>query len=392
MGAETVTLQQFPTRALEAYSDTEFARLDRKLSMFRSLPSADQQLLPEFETRLSAMTSCVDVNARLLARMADAVDNISSTAAAPTPTSSSSPSGPSSSTTPSTSASAPTQTPPPSSDQPPPPGDDPKLALHKSIRLGFSSLAVDWSAAGAAERALVYAPVLAAIDDAYGEARRAMRSLERDGFRVLVPGAGSGRLAWELARKGYCVEGCEDSFIQLMLGNFVMNSIDVVNDGPVTMYPYVHDHANAKSKASVTRAVEIPDVNPKDVPASADFTMRAARFVDAYDGHDAKWDAVASFRAFDVGEHALEHARRVAQILKPGGVWVVAGPTPCVDGAQGDGVHVSAEEFVEVVRRCGFKIIKSEVCSSLYSNDEQSLRTVHVECPFIVAVKVRPLA
>lgn len=412
MGAagDGVTLQQFPSRALEAYGETEFGRLDRKLATFRALSQDDRDVLPEFEKRISAMASCVEANTKLLAKMAESATGIKPTAR--TTTSSS----PSSSPSPSTSAAAenvvaatsgrgdgvasitpavPTLTADGVDEADGLDGagglqEDPKVVLSRGVRRGFAILATDWSTAGATERSRIYMPLVTAVDEAFEEAQRAARSLQRENFRVLVPGAGGGRLPWELARKGFCVEGCEESFIALLIGNFVMNSVDV-ND-TVTVYPYVHEHSNMVSKDLATRGVQVPDVNPKDIPATADFTMRAGRFVDAYDGQDNSWDAVVSYRAFDVGEGCLEHSRRVAQIVKPGGVWIVVGPTPCVDGAHGDGVHISGEEFLELIRRCGFKIIKNDSMKSLYSTDEKSLRTVHVDCPFVVAVKVRPLA
>lgn len=396
MGAEYgVTLQQFPSKAVEAYGEYEFSRLDRKLAMFRALPDEDRDLLPEFEQRIRGMAECVDVNARLLAKMAECADGIApadrgslgDSATTSTQNENSKPDGPTSSdgaTKENSDALSETDNPDLNSS-----GVDRKVELSRGIRRGFTMLATDWSATGADERRRIYSPMVAAVDNAYEEARRAVRSLRREEFRVVVPGAGAGRLAWELAHKGFSVEGCEESFVALLVGNYVMNSVDV-NEG-VRFYPYIHEHSNVRSKASVSRGVSVPDVNPKDIPSAADFSMRAGRFVEAYEGQDNTWDAVASFLAFDVGEASVEYVRRVAQILKPGGVWIVVGPTPCVDGARGDGVHVSGEEFVDMIRKCGFRLVKHETMKSLYSADSNSLRTVHVNCPFVVAIKVRPV-
>lgn len=41
--------------------------------------------------------------------------------------------------------------------------------------------------------------------------------------RVLVPGAGLGRLAWEIACLGYSCQGNEWSFFMLFSSNFVLN-------------------------------------------------------------------------------------------------------------------------------------------------------------------------
>ena len=40
---------------------------------------------------------------------------------------------------------------------------------------------------------------------------------------VLVPGAGLGRLAWEIARLGYMCQGNEWSFFMLFSSNYVLN-------------------------------------------------------------------------------------------------------------------------------------------------------------------------
>lgn len=398
MGADNgVTLQQFPSKAVEAYGETEFARLDRKLAMFRALPEEDRLLLPEFVQRISMMAECVDMNTKLLSAMAQSAEGISASnrpvegaVAAPVVSEAAATNGDSGGASGSGGAGGAGG----AQDDGMAAQEDQKTMLSRGVRRGFALLATDWSAVGAAERARIYAPMVAAVDEAFEEARRAARALQRDAFRVLVPAAGAGRLAWELAHKGFTVEGCETSFSALLVGNFVMNGANgaVNGDEMVEFFPYVHEHSNMRSCASVTRGVRMPDVNPMDMPGSADLAIRAGDFVTAYDGQDNVWDAVVSYLAFDVGEGCLEHVRRVAQILKPGGVWVVVGPTPCVDGAQGDGVHVSGEEFIEMTRKCGFKIMKQKTMKSLYSTDDNSLRTVHIECPFVVAVKVRPIA
>lgn len=45
---------------------------------------------------------------------------------------------------------------------------------------------------------------------------------------VLVPGAGLGRLAWEIARLGYMCQGNEWSFFMLFSSNFVLNRYELM--------------------------------------------------------------------------------------------------------------------------------------------------------------------
>ena len=59
----------------------------------------------------------------------------------------------------------------------------------------------DWSSAGAEERAKCYDPLLAALDSLHPDNRHLVK--------VLVPGSGLGRLAWEIASRGYECQGTE---------------------------------------------------------------------------------------------------------------------------------------------------------------------------------------
>lgn len=357
-----VTLQQFPSRAVKAYSEVELSRLDRKLTIFRSLCAEDRQLLPEFEKRLSSIAECIESNARLLSQMAKSAQTIHS------PTS---------------------KTPIPDvSELPLDCTDDEKQALSREARRGLLLLARDWSFIGADERAACYQPLIQSVENSFREASRATRSLSRDQFRVLVPGAAAGRLPWELVKRGFAVEGCEASFTALLVGNFALNSAS--EEEMKTLYPFAHEHSNVRRAACAVRGVHVPDVNPKDIPAMTDFAMRAGSFVEAYDGQDNAWDAVVSCLAFDLGDGVIEHVRRVSQILKPGGMWSFVGPMPCLDGGQGNGIHLSVAEFMAIIRKSGFKIIKQDVVRCLHSNDPESMRTVSMECPFLVGLKVRP--
>lgn len=56
-------------------------------------------------------------------------------------------------------------------------------------------------------------------------------------IRILVPGAGLGRMTYELAYRGYYCEGNEFSLFMLVASNFVLNRCVVENQ--YTIYPWV---------------------------------------------------------------------------------------------------------------------------------------------------------
>ena len=73
----------------------------------------------------------------------------------------------------------------------------------------------DWSSAGAEERAKCYDPLLVALDSLHPDNRHLVK--------VLVPGSGLARLAWEIASRGYECQGTEFSLYMLFASNFLQN-------------------------------------------------------------------------------------------------------------------------------------------------------------------------
>lgn len=399
-GTQTMTLQQFPRKAARCYGEVELSRLDCKLAMFNALPSEDRVLLPEFEPRITALAECIQENVRLLKIMAESAETIHIARTRPPTTTDTSGEIATTAVTNAETANGVrgcielkkgnegddgARDGEGEKDEE---DEDERQFLSREVRRGFTLLAKDWSVEGAAQRAALFEPLIEAVEEAYAEAARVMTSLSREKFRVLVSCAGAGRLAWELVRKGFAVEGCEESFSALLVGNFALNW--TAGEGGNVFYPFVHEHSNVRKGEIVMRGVEIPDVDPKEISNKVEFAMRAGAFVEAYAGQDGNWDAVCSCLGFDLGEGVVEFVRRVSTVVKAGGIWTFVGPIPCLDGGGGDTIHLSIEEVMGIVRKSGFKIIKREEVSVLHSDDPKSMRSIYLKVPFVVAIKIRP--
>jgi len=79
----------------------------------------------------------------------------------------------------------------------------------------FRQIVRDWSSEGANERDSCYGVII-------GELKLIYPSISSD-IRVLVPGSGLGRLAFDIARLGFACEGNEFSLHMLIASNFVIN-------------------------------------------------------------------------------------------------------------------------------------------------------------------------
>ena len=134
-------------------------------------------------------------------------------------------------------------------------------------------------------------------------------------LRVLVPGAGLGRLAYDVAKLGmhisahtivifniwesrirlprqrilalhafiliFCFEQVRllhlvsiafSLFLSLILS---LDRTDEINKH--TFYPYVHSLSNVLNKESVLRTISIPDVLPSDLPRGSNFSLVAGK-------------------------------------------------------------------------------------------------------------------
>jgi carnosine N-methyltransferase len=68
--------------------------------------------------------------------------------------------------------------------------------------------------------------------------------------KILVPGAGLGRLALDIAALGYATEGNEFSYQMLFASNYMLNSLA---KGSAVVCPYVDNTCNHVAAADMVR-------------------------------------------------------------------------------------------------------------------------------------------
>eukprot|EP00106_Octopus_bimaculoides_P012669 XP_014780111.1 PREDICTED: carnosine N-methyltransferase-like [Octopus bimaculoides] len=171
----------------------------------------------------------------------------------------------------------------------------------------------DWSESGRSERSACYDPVIKEIR------RRFPPQIDPSTVFVLVPGAGLGRLAYELAKLGYSCQGNEWSLFMLFASNFVLNKCREANAHK--LYPWIHQWINNKTSADQIEPVSFPDVNPADLPANSNFSMAAGDFLEVYTEPNS-WDCVATVFFIDTAHNIISYVETIWRILKPGGFWV----------------------------------------------------------------------
>lgn len=181
----------------------------------------------------------------------------------------------------------------------------------------------DWSDEGAAERKAVYEPVITALQK---------ERTGRDGasVRVLVPGAGLGRLVFDLCCAGFDTEGNEISYHQLLASSYILNYC--TKEQIHTIYPWIHSFSNHRSRSNQLRSILIPDIHPgtalAKVEKPGEMSMSASDFLCMYGNQDLRdiFDAVATVFFLDTAPNVMRYIETILNCLKTGGLLVNIGP------------------------------------------------------------------
>lgn len=246
----------------------------------------------------------------------------------------------------------------------------------------FKQLMRDWSALGATERKQCYTPIIEEVERQYPPEKFNLSDIN-----VLVPGAGLGRLAFEIAKRGYSCQGNEFNLFMLIVSFYVLNLCQNVEE--YTIYPWIHQYCNNLSAEDQMTSVSFPDVRPMPTPESK-FSMTAGDFLEVYSNAD-EWDCVATCFFIDCAANVIQFIELIHHILKPGGVWINLGPLlyHYSDIKNEKSIEPSFEVLCEVIKSVGFVMEKSEIgLKTRYCQNPKSMLQYEYDSIFFVCRKV----
>nr|XP_018905106.1 PREDICTED: carnosine N-methyltransferase-like [Bemisia tabaci] len=218
----------------------------------------------------------------------------------------------------------------------------------EKVQVTLKQLTRDWSEEGKKERNASYQPIIQEIKRQFPSGK-----CDTSSIKVLVPGAGLGRLAFEIARLGYTCHGNEFSGYMLITSNYVLNKCYQENQHVI--YPWLYQSENNVLSSHQTARVTFPDVNPRDTMQNNQFLMIAGDFLQVYK-QEAEWDCVATCFFIDCAHNIVSFIETIYHILKPGGVWINLGPLlyHFSNGFLPDSIEPSYEIVKEVILGFGF--------------------------------------
>ncbi|KAG5651466.1 hypothetical protein H0H81_008551 [Sphagnurus paluster] len=260
------------------------------------------------------------------------------------------------------------------------------------LRSTLKQFVRDWSYEGVEEREACYTP----MKDALVRHFSVVPLEKRGGLRVLVPGAGLGRLAWDVANMGFTCQGNEFSHYMLLSSFLILNKTDSI--GKYTFYPYVHSFSNVLSRERILQPISIPDVLPSALPPNSNFSLVAGDFEEIYGvEHDpdepqaGEWDAVLTCFFIDTAKNIVNYLRIIHRILAPGGVWINLGPLLWHfenNNTNDPSVELDLQEVKALAREIGFEISNEKTIDTTYTANAEGMLGYIYHAAFWTATKL----
>ena len=138
----------------------------------------------------------------------------------------------------------------------------------------------DWAIDGIEERNSTYKPILNELQNYFKD--KSKNDFEK-GINVLVPGAGLGRLMYEIAKLGFKSQGNEFSYYMLLCSNYIFNNTTKENE--FVIQPLIHSFSNIYDEEAPFKKIMIPDENLAEELSKTDtgeMSMVAGEFCRVY--------------------------------------------------------------------------------------------------------------
>lgn len=196
------------------------------------------------------------------------------------------------------------------------------------------------------------------------------------GDRILIPGAGLGRLTYDVFRYGYHVEGNEISIVMATAAFHILH-------GKVSgiLHPFGMDYLiNEVMSTDRYQSVKFPDIETHLTNDSLSLSYTIGDFVEIYSGpsYKSQYDSIVTCFFIDTASNIYEYIITIRNALKNGGVWINVGPLQWHMNAK---LHPSGDELKYLIETMGFDIIEWSVDDEAinYRYDDKEERTRHTK-------------
>lgn len=225
-----------------------------------------------------------------------------------------------------------------------------KYQDYDKIRHIMKQIVREWTSEGRHERETGFNKVWEILESKYRQVE------QRSKVKLLIPGAGLGRLNYEAVKRGFWCQGNEFSYHMLLMSNYILNF--AYSSYAYSIFPYIHSSSNQSARKLQTRPVYFPDEHTSTILQeqqmtypSIDFaelmSIASGSFTDLYGPNDlslsqsysnepsaqqfrqqneSSLDCVITHFFIDTATNVIEYLKTIHHCLKPGGQWINYGP------------------------------------------------------------------
>ena len=245
----------------------------------------------------------------------------------------------------------------------------------------------DWSKEGLFERKKTYEPILTELKEYFSN--KSEKDFEK-GIHILNPGAGLGRLMYEIAKLGFKSQGNEFSYHMLLSSNYILNNSTKENE--FFIQPLIHSFSNLINEEIPFKKIYIPDECLSDNLIKSKYgemSMVAGEFIRVYKKNVNFWDGIVTCFFLDTANNVIEYIETISEIIKTNGIWINIGPLlyHYTEMENEISIELSWDEIKKIIIGYGFEIKKEEYIKTTYSSYEESLMQTVYKCIFFVAIK-----
>ncbi|KAF4312315.1 hypothetical protein GTA08_BOTSDO12274 [Botryosphaeria dothidea] len=197
--------------------------------------------------------------------------------------------------------------------------DEPTGDSKTNVLQAMKHFVRDWSEEGLHERQPTFPCIVNAIQREFPVETRTENAAP---IKVLVPGAGLGRLAHEIAAlEGFEVTANEWSSYMNLAYRYLL-TLTTLNSA--TLHPFVDWWSHRTTTTSLTRSITFPDTLPSDTRSPV--LLVEGDFTTVLTPSAGTFDTVLTLFFIDTAKNILSYLETIHAMLKPGGVWINFGP------------------------------------------------------------------
>ncbi|KAG5929019.1 hypothetical protein E4U42_007446 [Claviceps africana] len=243
-----------------------------------------------------------------------------------------------------------------------------RLAEKTSVAQSLKHIVRDWTEEGSCERNKPFACLRDTLEQLFPD-----RNINGQDVKILLPGAGLGRLGHEISHLGgFEVTINEWSMYMNVAYRFLESQTTASSQ---SVYPFVDGWSHHATDENMHRSLRFPDIpvdKQKVLMVEGDFTTEFK----AYSGH---YDVVLTYFFIDTARNLMSYLDTIKHVLKQGGIWLNLGPLLYGTAPL---VQLSLEDVLIVSEAMGFQFLETDGRCGVPTFDKPTIRSIEASYTF----------